>query len=64
MLFDLAMAREYSKTKHPEFARATLVAVGLNILIQLFFVITQNAKRGKRVILREALFVVTLSSRA
>lgn len=52
------MVREYYKTGHPKFAQATIVAISLKMFLQLNLIAMQNAKRGKRIMLQEVLFVV------
>ena len=59
LIFDIAMVYEFSNSGHPKFAAATLATTCLSIFFQLILVVVQNAKRRKRVLLREALFVVT-----
>ena len=59
LIFDIAMVYEFSNTGHPKFAAATLATICLSIFAQLSLVVFQNAKRGRRVLLREVLFVVT-----
>ena len=59
LIFDIAMVYTFSTTGHPKFAAATLATICLSIFFQLILVVLQNAKRDKRVLLREVLFVVT-----
>ncbi|GMH84142.1 hypothetical protein TrST_g12287 [Triparma strigata] len=59
LIFDIAMVTKFTATGHPKFATATLASICLSIFFQLYTVTFQNYKRGKRIMLREVLFVVT-----
>ncbi|GMH80048.1 hypothetical protein TrST_g2836 [Triparma strigata] len=59
LIFDIAMVMEFSNTNRVHFAKATLVSICLNQFFQLYNVVFQYYKRGKRIMLREMLFVLT-----
>lgn len=60
MGFDLIMIREFTNTGQGGFANATAVTVALSISCQLLVAYGNNIKRGKRVVLREMLYVIML----
>ena len=53
------MINEYTKGGQHTFARATLITIVVNLLLQMGAVYALHSKRGKREQLRELLFVVT-----
>lgn len=53
------MVSEFFGAEESRFAIATLVIIGLNVMLQLSIVLAQNFNRGKRVMIRESLFVLT-----
>ncbi|GMH84158.1 hypothetical protein TrST_g12293 [Triparma strigata] len=59
LIFDVAMVYEYFKNEKPQFARATLISIGLNLALQVAVTLIQNKKRKRRVKIREVFFVLT-----
>lgn len=59
VVFDFMMIRQYQEDGQAHFANATMISIGISLALQVFLIFMQNRKRGKRVVLRECLFVVT-----